>query len=248
MKRPETRWRLGALAAFVALAVAALGAGAGQSALGGASQSGVLISGTTDSITNIDPAGNYDFGSFSLGVNVFERLYEARNNAQVRPNLATRCVPRGSTRTWRCTLRRGVTFHDGSAFDSADVKFSFDRVLNAQVIKQAAANTPSSLLSNLRSVRTNGRYAVTFNLKAPQSTWPYILATGAGGIVPSDTYKGNALQANNQPQIGTGPYRLTRWPRAVRPKSRPRTTSRPRFERVTPQASQARWDRNPSRR
>jgi len=211
MKRPETRWRLGALAAFVALAVAALGAGAGQSALGGASQSGVLISGTTDSITNIDPAGNYDFGSFSLGVNVFERLYEARNNAQVRPNLATRCVPRGSTRTWRCTLRRGVTFHDGSAFDSADVKFSFDRVLNAQVIKQAAANTPSSLLSNLRSVRTNGRYAVTFNLKAPQSTWPYILATGAGGIVPSDTYKGNALQANNQPQIGTGPYRLTRY-------------------------------------
>jgi peptide/nickel transport system substrate-binding protein len=211
MKRSETRWRFGALAAFVALAVAALGAGAGQSALGGASQSGVLISGTTDSITNIDPAGNYDFGSFSLGVNVFERLYEARNNARVQPNLATRCVPRGSTRTWRCTLRRGVKFHDGSDFDSADVKFSFERVLNAQVIKQAAANTPSSLLSNLRSVRTNGRYVVTFNLKSPQSTWPFILATGAGGIVPSDTYKGNALQANNQPQIGTGPYQLTRY-------------------------------------
>jgi peptide/nickel transport system substrate-binding protein len=95
--------------------------------------------------------------------------------------------------------------------DSADVKFSFDRVLNAQVVKQAAANTPSSLLSNLRSVTRNGRFAVTFNLKSPQSTWPFILATGAGGIVPSDAYRGNALQANNQPQIGTGPYRLTRY-------------------------------------
>jgi peptide/nickel transport system substrate-binding protein len=104
-----------------------------------------------------------------------------------------------------------VKFHDGSDFDSADVKFSFDRVLNAQVVRQAAANTPSSLLSNLRSVRTNGRYAVTFNLKAPQSTWPYILATGAAGIVPSDVYQRNRLQANNQPQIGTGPYRLTRY-------------------------------------
>jgi peptide/nickel transport system substrate-binding protein len=185
--------------------------GVGQSALGGSSQSGVLVSGTTDSITNIDPAGNYDFGTFTLGANIFEHLYEAKNGPKIVPVLATRCAPRGSTRTWRCNLRRGVKFHDGSDFDSADVKFSFDRVLNAQVVRQAAANTPSSLLSNLRSVRTNGRYAVTFNLKAPQSTWPYILATGAAGIVPSDVYQRNRLQANNQPQIGTGPYRLTRY-------------------------------------
>jgi peptide/nickel transport system substrate-binding protein len=204
-------WRIGSLATLVAVVVIVLGAGAGQSALGGPSQSGVLISGTTDSITNIDPAGNYDFGTFTLGNNIFEHLYEAKNGPKIVPVLATGCAPRGTTRTWRCTLRRGVTFHDGSAFDSADVKFSFERVLNAQVVKQAAANTPSSLLSNLKSVTTNGRYAVTFNLKAPQSTWPFILATGAAGIVPSDAYQRNRLQANNQPQIGTGPYRLTRY-------------------------------------
>ena len=89
MQRRETSWRFGVLAAFVVLAVAALGAGAGQSALGGASQSGVLISGTTDSITNIDPAGNYDYGSFSLGINVFEHLYDARNSAKIVPSLAS---------------------------------------------------------------------------------------------------------------------------------------------------------------
>jgi peptide/nickel transport system substrate-binding protein len=196
------------LAVFVVVVV---GAGVGQSALGGSSQSGVLISGTTDSITNIDPAGNYDFGTFSLGINIFEHLYDAKNGAKIVPSLATGCRPAGNTRTWRCTLRRGVKFHDGSDFDSADVKFSFERVLNARVVRQAAANTPSSLLSNLKSVRTNGRYVVTFNLKAPQSTWPCILATGAAGIVPSDVYKRNALQGNDQPQIGTGPYRLTRY-------------------------------------
>ena len=211
MKQGKSWGRLGALATLAVSIVVVAGAGVGQSALGGASQSGVLISGTTDSITNIDPAGNYDYGTFSLGINVFEHLFDAKNGAKLVPSLATGCAPRGSTRTWRCNLRRGVTFHDGSAFDSADVKFSFDRVLNAQVVKQAAANTPSSLLSNLRSVRTAGRYAVTFNLKAPVSTWPFILATGAAGIVPSSVYKGNALQGNNEPQIGTGPYRLTRY-------------------------------------
>ena len=211
MKRKPTSRRVVALSSLVALAVVALGAGAGHSALGGGSQAGVLVSGTTDSITNIDPAGNYDYGTFSLDINMYEHLYDAKNGAKLVPSLATGCAPRGNTRTWRCTLRRGVKFHDGSDFDSADVKFSFDRVSNAQIVKQAAANTPSSLLSNLKSVTTNGRYAVTFNLKAPASTWPFILATGAAGIVPSDAYKGNSLQGNDQPQIGTGPYRLTRY-------------------------------------
>ncbi len=211
MRRRPTSRRVVALGSLVALVVVALGAGAGQSALGGASQSGVLVSGTTDAITNIDPAGNYDYGTFTLGANIFERLYFPSNGAKVVPALATGCSPRGTTRVWRCNLRRGVTFHDGSEFDSADVEFSFERVLNAQIVRQAAANSPSSLLSNLRSVTRNGKYAVTFNLKTPASTWPFILATGAGGIVPSDSYQRNRLQGNTQPQIGTGPYRLTRY-------------------------------------
>jgi peptide/nickel transport system substrate-binding protein len=204
MKRRATSRRLVALASFVLLAVIG-GAGASQSALGGSAQSGVLIAGTTDSVTNIDPAGNYDYGSFTLGVNMLEHLYDARNGSKIVPSLATSCAPAGSTKTWRCSLRRGVKFHDGSDFDSADVKFSFDRVLK---IKDPSGI--SSLLSNLKSVRTNGRYGVTFNLKAPQSTWRFILASGAGGIVPS-TYPANKLQANNQPQIGTGPYKLVRY-------------------------------------
>jgi len=194
------------LASAVALAVVALGAGAGYSALGGASQSGILVSGTTDSVTNLDPAGNYDFGSFTLDVNFVEHLYDARNGSKIVPSLATNCAPVGTAKTWRCTLRRGVKFHDGSDFDSADVKFSFDRVIKI--------NDPSgiaSLLSSLKSVRTNGKYGVTFNLKSPVSTWRFILASGAGGIVPSGAYPANKLQANNQPQYGTGPFRLTRY-------------------------------------
>ncbi len=60
-------------------------------------------------------------------------------------------------------------------------------------------------------MKTNGRYVVTFNLKKPQSTWQFILATGAAGIVPSNVYKPNRLQGNSEPQIGTGPYKLTRY-------------------------------------
>ena len=173
------------LAVLVAVVV---GAGIGQSALRGSSASDTLVDGTTDSITNLDPAGTYDFGTFTLDANVFEHLLDFKNGSKLEPSLATKCVPVGSAKTWRCTLRRGVTFHDGSAFDSADVKFSIDRVNNKAVKAQAAANSPSPLLGNLKSVQTNGKYAVTFHLKSPQVTWPALLATQCCFIVPSDTY------------------------------------------------------------
>jgi peptide/nickel transport system substrate-binding protein len=203
MNRIERRWRLGVLAGLVALLTAAIGAGAGQSAP--SAQGGTIVAGTTDTVTNLDPAGNYDYGSATLGYNIYEHLYDARNGAKLVPSLATKCAPVGTAKTWRCTLRRGVKFHDGSGFDSADVKNSFDRV-----IKINDPSGISSLLTNLKSVKTAGQYAVIFNLKSPQSTWPYILASGAGGIVPS-TYPGNKLEANDQAQIGTGPYKLEKY-------------------------------------
>jgi peptide/nickel transport system substrate-binding protein len=194
------------MASLALLVVVVAGASIGQSAVDRAAQSGVLVAGTTDTVTNIDPAGNYDFGSFTVTNLIYQQLMGFPNGARLQPVLATRCFAvGGNNRTWRCNLRRGVTFHDGSAFDSADVKHSFDRVLKI--------NDPSgisSLLGNLKSTRTNGAYAVTFNLKSPQSTWPYVLSSGAGFIVPN-TYSGTALQANNQPQIGTGPYTLSRY-------------------------------------
>src|SRR5262245_20259617 len=123
MSRIERRWRLGALAALVALLTAAIGTGAGQSAP--SAQGGTIVAGTTDTVTNIDPAGAYDYGSFTLARNVFDNLYSARDGVKVVPSLATKCAPVGTVKTWRCTLRRGVKFSDGSGFDSTDVKASF---------------------------------------------------------------------------------------------------------------------------
>ena len=205
MKGRSRGWRLGALASVAIVVVAVAGASVGQSALGGADQSGVLVSGTTDTVTNLDPAGNYDFGSFAADFNIYEQLMGFPNGAKLQPVLATKCSAVGSNKTWRCNLRRGVTFHDGSAFDSADVKHSFDRV-----IKINDPSGISSLLGNLKSTKTSGKYAVTFTLKSPQSTWPFILGTGAGFIVPN-SYPATKLQANNLDQIGTGRYSLTKY-------------------------------------
>src|SRR4029079_8113670 len=165
MSRIERRWRLGVVAGLGALLTAAIVAGGGHSAP--SAQGGTIVAGTTDTVTNIDPAGAYDYGSFTLAENIYNNLYQASNGTKLVPSLATKCAPAGTVKTWRCTLRRGVKFSDGSAFDSAEVK--------ARSNAAVKSNTPSgisSLLSNLKSVKTNGQYGVTFNLKSPQSTWP----------------------------------------------------------------------------
>lgn len=44
---------------------------------------------------------------------------------KVVPSLAEKCDPNTELTEWTCTLRQGVTFHDGSAFDANDVVASY---------------------------------------------------------------------------------------------------------------------------
>ena len=47
------------------------------------------------------------------------------------PQLATECVANEELTVWTCSLRQGVTFHDGSTFDANDVVASFTAGLDA---------------------------------------------------------------------------------------------------------------------
>jgi peptide/nickel transport system substrate-binding protein len=209
MKR-ESRWLIAALLAVVLVVVAALGASAARSADRSAKKGtagGIIVDGTTDSVTNIDPAGNYDFGSGTLDNQIFQHLLEAGPGGLTpHPVLATKCGFKGNLKTFACTLRKGVKFHNGKTMTSADVVWSFDRVV--RIKDESGIYT---LLSNLKSVRAKGKYGVVFNLKAPQATWPQILTTGAAQIVQKGTYPLKKLKGNTAKHVGTGPYELTKF-------------------------------------
>jgi peptide/nickel transport system substrate-binding protein len=59
--------------------------------------------------------------------NVYEGLVRRGRDMAIEPALATSWEPIGNGEGWRFTLREGVTFHDGSAFDASDVLFSYQR-------------------------------------------------------------------------------------------------------------------------
>lgn len=63
---------------------------------------------------------------------VVETLFGyAIDSGEVVPELATECVPNDDTSVWTCTLREGVTFHDGSSMDANDVVASWAAGIDA---------------------------------------------------------------------------------------------------------------------
>ncbi len=193
-------------AIIAALAAVAVVAGQSLASSGSKAAAPIIIDGTTDSITNIDPANEYDYGSFTLDLPLFQGLYGFPHGAKLEPVLATGCKSSANLKTWTCQLRHNVKFSDGSPMTSADVKWSFDRV-----IKIKGDQGIDSLLTNLKSTTTKGAYTVVFHLKEAQSTWPFILATNAGFVVPKAKYPANKILTNTDPQVGTGPYMLTKY-------------------------------------
>ena len=194
---------------LASLAVVAVVAGQSLASAGShhaAKASSVIIDGTTDTVVNIDPANEYDYGSFTVDLLIFQGLYGFPNGAKLQPVLATGCKASANLKTWTCGLRKNVKFSDGNTMTSADVKYSFDRVL-----KIKGDQGIYTLLSNLKSTTTSGPNTVVFHLKAPQSTWPFILSTNAGYVVEKSKYPFNKIAANTDPQYGTGPYELSKF-------------------------------------
>jgi ABC-type transport system substrate-binding protein len=63
---------------------------------------------------------------------VMEALYGYEiNGTDAVPHLAEVCEPNEDLSLWTCTLRQGVTFHDGSTFDANDVVASYSLGLDA---------------------------------------------------------------------------------------------------------------------
>ncbi|GAA2996292.1 ABC transporter substrate-binding protein [Streptomyces fulvorobeus] len=150
-----------------------------------------------------DPASGYDPGSWLLFNNVFQSLISfPRGSSAPQPEAAESCEFENGNKTYRCTLRDGLTFSNGSSLTSKDVKYSFDRAIR---INDPAG--PAPLLSTISEITTPDERTVVFELTVPDATFPSKIASGAGSIVDHRTYPADRLRTDGQ-AIGSGPYEL----------------------------------------
>lgn len=117
------------------------------------------------------------------------------------PALAADLPQPAGANTWRLPLRSGVTFSDGSAFDSADVVATYDAVRDP-----AVASAIATSVSPILRVSADGPDAVTVELNTAADPRPFLLL----GILASEKLEAApaADWAVNTAPVGTGAYRL----------------------------------------
>ena len=94
---------------------------------------------------------------------LFDGLTKPGLNGVPAPDLATKWKSSKNGLNWTFTLRKGVTWHDGKAFTSADVAYTFNDV----VMVAALASPGRKNFAPLQNVTTPNTYTAVFHLTRP---------------------------------------------------------------------------------
>jgi peptide/nickel transport system substrate-binding protein/oligopeptide transport system substrate-binding protein len=164
---------------------------------------------------SLDPALSTDVPTGRAVSYVFDGLTRFTPAAQVVPDLATSWQLASDGVTYTFHLRGRVRFHDGSSFSAADVRHSWERVLDPKNpggrgwplypirgAREFAAGTTSSI-GGLQVVDDS---TIRITLTEPFAIFPKMLAMPATAIVPMHT----PSNFGEHP-IGTGPWKFVAW-------------------------------------
>ncbi|MER5637606.1 ABC transporter substrate-binding protein [Kitasatospora sp. NPDC002227] len=122
-------------------------------------------------------------------------------------------------KTYTFKLKSGLKFEDGSPITSKDIKYGIERIFAQDVISGGPVYLVSSLDQGqnypgpykdtapdklgLKTVQTPDDTTIVFNLKTPDSSFPYLLAMGSAAPVPMKSDTGSKY--GDHP-VSSGPY------------------------------------------
>lgn len=149
----------------------------------------------------LDPALGSNDPEILFNRQIYDYLIDINPAGELVPELATAWTISDDGLVYTLTLAEGVTFHDGSAFTSADVVYSFNRIRDLE--------SPAMNLLGTFEVSADGDNAVVFTLETPNadflfgvaSRWSFILQDGATDV--------NMLTDDFANFTGTGAFVLT---------------------------------------
>jgi peptide/nickel transport system substrate-binding protein len=153
-----------------------------------------LALGIESAPTNLDPRYATDANSVRLAGLIYNSLLRVDQNLQLRGELAERWQIIDS-KTYGFHLRQGVVFHDGRPLTAADVKYTYESILDPT--NRSPRRAP---LRALQSVDQLGPYEIRFRLSEPYAAFVEHCTIG---IVPN-----GSLNSGSKPPAGSGPFIL----------------------------------------
>ncbi|MGI9017693.1 MAG: ABC transporter substrate-binding protein [Euzebya sp.] len=148
----------------------------------------------------LDPHVTTAYPSFQVLENIYDTLVVPDpETLEMSPSLATEWQVSDDNLTWTFTLTEGVTFHDGTEFDSADVVYSYNRIIDEELSNAFRFGT-------VESVEGPDPQTVVITLSEPT---PNLLANIGGfkgmAILPEGAADDYDLTTE---AVGTGPFTL----------------------------------------
>ncbi len=161
-----------------------------------------------DALT-FDPHSQNEGPTITALRQVYDPLVTRGPNMELEASLATSWKTVAAD-TWEFQLRQGVTFHDGSPFTAADVKFSFERAM-------AETSDYTEQVASVKTIEIVGDHTIRFVTKGPNPIFPNEITSlsiiskawaEAHSVVTPQNYKGGEENYAVRHANGTGPFQL----------------------------------------
>ena len=185
------------------LAALALSACGGRSTARG--EPTTLVVALTGDPGALNPAVTTSGGTHPVTDQIFNGLVGLDEKLNPVPELAERWAIEEDGRVYRFTLRRGVVWHDGQPFTSADVKFTFE-----QALLKYHSRTRAALQDLVERIETPDADTVVFRLRRPYGPLLQRLDVVEASIIPEHAFRTADLLTGEPTRhpIGTGPFRF----------------------------------------
>lgn len=175
--------------------------GSGTTAAGAPTRGGTLTAALTGNPTSMDPATANIYTGDEVYNNIFSKLIEMQTNGSFGPALATKWTQKSPT-TWVFDLVDNAKFHNGEKFTAADVKYTFDRILDKATGSPYVPNYAA-----IDGIEVLSPTQVQFTLKQPFG--PFLTNLSLNAQIVNQ----KAIEAGNSKlhPIGTGPFQFASW-------------------------------------
>lgn len=165
---------------------------------------GNLIIAQAADLTSLDPQDSLSTNGERVFRNMYNRLFARDQNMEVIPELVKESE-NIDDETWHFTLVEGVTFHNGEALTAEDVKFSLDRVMSEETLKEY------TYFTQLKEVNVLDEYKVEIITDGAMPTLQHLLAKSGADIMPKDYVEEVGMEGFVKDPIGSGPYKFVSW-------------------------------------
>jgi peptide/nickel transport system substrate-binding protein len=179
---------------------------------------GTLVVGLVAEPTSLDPGQLTDINSMKLLGALYDTLVRfTPDTFELQPSLALSWDLSSDGLAYTFKLRPGVKFHDGTEFNAAAVKFTYDRLLDPNHPYADTGPFPFApgYYGSIAETVVLDPMTVQFKLKRQDSALINAFTLNTGRIVSPQAVM-TARKNFSQNPVGTGPFKFVGWDHNVR--------------------------------